>query len=424
MKESPRPAPVSPRAAAIGLGLLALVNLFNYLDRFAVTVVAQPLKKHFGLSDTQLGFLNGPAFVAVYIVASLIFGRLVDRFDRRRVLALALTLWSGMTMLGGVANSYLALVIARAGVGVGEGGSNPAGFSLLADLYPMQRRSFAVAIHSALGMVGILASLAIGGIVAAHYGWRAAFFVAGAPGLVLALCILLFMPDPGRGTFDRAAFQRLSTGEATRLLIQVPGLMGVIFGMGFTVFASLGMIQWLSLFFIRSHHMSLTQVGLFFGPALSIGLIAGMLIGGRVGDRLARRSLADMLWPSILGQAAIVPLFWAVLWVDSLPLALGLTMVAAALSVFHTPAIAATVHTIAPASARGTAVAIYNLSAGLLGQALLPFLVGVLSDRLAPGWGADGLRVALSIVIATALIGSLLLLRSQGVLKREHPPTS
>lgn len=412
------------RHAWLALAILALINMTNYFDRLIVTVVAQPVKAHFGLSDTQLALLTGPAFVTIYCLASIAFGWMVDRRSRKVVLAIVLVLWSAMTIASGLARSYAQLLVARAGVGVGEGGSNPAAMSLLSDYFPLERRSTAAAAFTSVGMVGILLSFLIGGWIAETYGWRTTFFIAGVPGLVLALIVIFAVKEPARGAIDQQVHHKLSIRESAKLLWTTRPFPLVVAAIGLGTFGNLGMMQWLPLFFIRSHGLGLTEVGLFFGPALVCGLILGMLLGGIVGDRLARRSVGHMLLIAIFANAAVVPLYWAALWAGSLPVALSLTLLAAATSVLYSPMSYAIIQTLAPSSVRGAAIGVFNVTGGVIGQGMLPLLVGIASDAFAPKYGDESLRIALSLCIPICLASSLAFIGAKRIIDRTSAPAN
>lgn len=403
------------RPAIVALVLLSLINMLNYFDRIIITVLAQPVKEHFGLSDTQLGVLTGPAFVGVYMVTSVIFGWLVDRRSRRTVLVCVLLLWSVMTAASSVARSYAQLAVARAGVGIGEGGASPACWSMLGDYFPLRRRSTAAAIFNAIGMVGLLLGFLAGGWVADRYGWRTAFLLAGVPGLLLAPVLWLFLREPRRGAMDAIPHVTLSYRATLAALVRNRPYVWIVAATAISTFGNLGMIQWLPLFFIRSHALSVLDVGFYFGPTLVLGLISGMLLGGWLGDRLARRSIGSMLWLSVGATLTMLPLYWLVLWAPSVEIALGLTFVATAISVLHASSGVAVVQTVLPAAMRGTGIAIYNLLHTLVGQGLLPLLVGILSDALAVRYGPESLRIALTLCIASAGMAGLLFVRARTV---------
>jgi MFS transporter, Spinster family, sphingosine-1-phosphate transporter len=402
------------RPAAVGLALLAVVNVLNYFDRLLITVVAEPVKKYFALSDTQLGLLSGPAFVLVYVGTSLVFGWLTDRRNRRNIMVFVLALWSAMTLLGGIAQNFLQLAIARAGVGFGEGGSNPASLSMLSDYFSPAHRGRAVAVFQASGMIGILLTFLLGGWVADRFGWRQAFFLAGLPGLLTAAALLRFAKEPIRR--GQAAGQSgASLSESLRLLKSNRAYCWIILASGLAVFGNLGIMQWLPQFFVRSHHLKLTEIGLFFGPGLASGMIVGMLAGGWIGDRIGRVSVGRSLLLCVWANLLLTPLDWTLLWVPSMHLALVLTFFHAALSVLYAPTLTAAMQTVAGPRVRGMAAAIFNLVNGLLGQAFFPVLVGVTSDAFAASHGADSLRWALTIVIPICLVASALFVKAAAV---------
>ncbi|MET0659835.1 MAG: MFS transporter [Steroidobacteraceae bacterium] len=408
----------SLRSASLALVLLSLLNLLNYFDRLLVTVVAEPVKQHFSLTDTQLGLLTGPAFIVVYIAATLVFGWLSDRRNRKNIMAAVLALWSAMTALSGFAHSYLQLAIARAGVGIGEGGSNPAALSLLSSYYPAERRGRAIAIFQSSGMVGILLTFLVGGWIAAEFGWRAAFWVAGIPGIVLAIAFFLLVPEPPRSSHSDGAV--LPLGASLRLLAGNRAYRWIVIGASLAVISNLGMMQWLPLFFIRSHGLGLKQIGLFFGPVVACGMIVGMLLGGSIGDRLAKTSLSRPLTLAVGAIFLLAPLYWLVLWTPSLAGALTLTFFATATSVFYSPSITAVMLSVVQPEVRGMAAAVFNFFNGIIGQALLPFTVGVLSDALLPEFGQQSLRYALTIVVSMCLVAALAFVRAQRLTAELH----
>lgn len=400
-------------SARTALVLLALLNLMNYYDRLLVVVLSQPLRVEFELTDTQYGLLTGPAFVFVYAVASIVFGLLADRVNRRALIAGALALWSAMTALCGFARDFGVLALGRAGVGIGEGGSNPAGLSLLSDHYPPARRPMALALFQVGGNVGLLLSFMVASWIATHYGWRAAFWVAGAPGLVLALVILFFLTEPPRGQYDAVAVGRpLGLTEGLGRLFRNKAYVWLSIAASLGVFSSLGMLIWLPQFFIRMHGMDQSQVGFLFGPAAALGLCAGMILGGFVGTRSAGRSLERPVRICIGANLAIVPLMLVVLWSGSTLVALLACFLAMALAVVYAPAFQATMQSVCEPELRGAAAAFSNVLNAIVGQGLIPLFVGVLSDRLAPTLGLESLRWSLTVATLFPLLCGLAFLRA------------
>ena len=190
--------PRAANSAAYGLALLTFVSFFNYMDRMVLAVLLQPIKHELGLSDSQLGLLGGLAFAALYATLGLPLARVADRRPRVVILSVCLALWSVMTAATGLARSFLQLFLARMGVGVGEAGCVPSAHSLIGDLFPPERRAFAISVFQAGGIAGLSAGLITTGVIADQFGWRAALAVVGLPGLVLAVVIATTLSEPQR----------------------------------------------------------------------------------------------------------------------------------------------------------------------------------------------------------------------------------
>src|ERR1700738_1454332 len=169
------------------LALLCLTALLNMLDRQIFAILLEPIKRDLHLSDTQLGFVTGGAFAIVYTIAGIPLGRLIDTGKRRTILAATLLVWSGMTMCCGFARNYVLLLAARMGVGIGEAGSLPATMSVVADLYPPEKRSGAIGLIYACATLGVAVSLVLGGYLESIIGWRSTFVVVGIPGIIIGL---------------------------------------------------------------------------------------------------------------------------------------------------------------------------------------------------------------------------------------------
>ena len=401
------------------LTLLSLGYFLAYFDRLLMTVVGEMVKHEFALSDKQLSLLNGAAFVIIYGACGIPMGWLGDRVSRKKIIVWSLTAWTFLTMLCGAAQSFVQLAIARAGVGIGESGLVPVANSLIGDIYPLAKRPMATAIFYSGGLVGILACFLLGTWVAGEYGWRAAFLVAGPPGLILAAAVAWLAKDPPR---ENAASASMSQGAAVgsaaaaggpstlRLVIGNRALRWVLLGGAIGTFVNIGLIQWLPNFFIRSHGLSLQQIGLFFGPVLAAGMLAGMLFGGWVGNRIAARSLTDLIWLSAWSMIVLIPIYLLIFWLDSLVAALVATFLGTALSVVYSPAYSGAWQTLCDSRARGTAAGIASFINAMIGGAICSYLVGVLSDYWAPTYGTESLRYALmaSMSIPLLAFGSFL----------------
>lgn len=380
----------------VALTLISLASLFNYMDRMLLAVVSHPLKTEFGLTDTELGLLTGVAFALFYAMMGLPLGRLADRRSRKHVLAACLALWSVMTMATGWATSFLHLVAARILVAVGEAGCNPAAYSLLADNFEPRRRNLALGLFTAGSMLGVVAGFSLGGWISAQYGWRAVFLWLGAPGLLLAAAILFVMKEPVRGAFDKVettpppAFR-----AAMKLLLRNRAFVFLLIASGTNAVSFFGMSQWLPQFFIRSHGLTLGQVGWLFGTAFGFGMFLGTILGGIVGTRLGARSNGTPLFFCGALMIAIIPLYVAALLTPSITFAICCTFLAAMLFAAQTGPTSAATQNLVPVNVRATAASLALLSVALIGIGLGPLLAGAASDLLAKSYGDDGLRFAL-----------------------------
>ena len=273
------------------LAVMTLIYALNAVDRNIVAIVLEPLKTEFQLKDSQLGLLTGVAFIVSYMAAGLPFGLLVDRVSRSRLLAAVLFLWSGITLMGGLAQSFAQLLLVRLGVGATEAGGMPATMSLTADLFPPARRPLAVSIIHLAMPAGMGVSFLVGALVAADFGWRAAFFVAGGPGLILSLLVLATFREPRRGAMEAAppaaVEKAASFADAARFIVQRPSVLGAVLAMAVFSAGATAMVSWLPSFFIREHAMTLKAAGAACALATGVGAAVGLLASGWIADRYA-----------------------------------------------------------------------------------------------------------------------------------------
>ena len=277
---------------------LLVVYILNFLDRQIVAILAEPMKLEFGLSDTQLGLLAGPAFAVFYAVLGVPIARYADRPSTNRVwlISVSLAVWSAMTAVCGLAQNFVQLALARVGVGVGEAGCTPAAHSLIADTVPPEKRSSAIAFYGLGIPIGGLLGLIIGGIVNDLYGWRTAFMLVGAPGVLLAFILPKLISDPRFSAHNRKAAgsdthdaSRVVGEGAAREIFASKAYLYIFIAASFTAFLSYGKGLWTISFFIRSHGFSTTEAGISMAVALGLS--------GVVGHGLAAR------WPTSLASA-------------------------------------------------------------------------------------------------------------------------
>lgn len=392
-------------APAYALTLLTVVSFFNYLDRMVIAILVEPIKHELSLSDSQMGLITGFAFAMVYATLGLPLARVADRHSRVILLSVCLAAWSAMTALTGLVRNFIELFCARMAVGVGEAGCGPAAHSLLGDIYPRERRAFAISMFQAGGMLGQSAGLALAGVVAQLWGWRAALMVVGLLGVPLAVLIYTTLREPARSA-DHAHASAESTLTTYKALFARPPLRHLVLGISIATFGSYGMLQWLPAFYIRLHGLSLAEVGVYVGAAKGGAGVLGAVFGGFVLTRLGPRDVRwELWWP--MAMFGIAPLFMlASLWVPAWQVALGLQMVGTFMSSSASGVALSAVQSYAEPHRRATALAIVGLVSSLMGLGLGPVVVGAVSDLLAPSVGIDSLRYALMVIALLPIWGA------------------
>jgi MFS transporter, Spinster family, sphingosine-1-phosphate transporter len=404
------------RSAGFGLAILSFINLFSYLDRYIVSALIESLKQsNLGLSDANLGSLMS-AFLIVYTLTAPIFGALGDRRSRPRLIALGVACWSFATALSGFAVGYLSLLAARATVGVGEAAYVTIAPSLLSDYFPARQRARIMAIFFCAIPVGSALGYVFGGLVDKHYGWRAAFFVAGIPGLMLAaLCLLLRDPprgmqDTGTGagtgavtsSTDRSArSMRKDTWTTYKRLARNKPYVLTVLGYAAYTFAVGGLAVWMPAFLERSRGIPRSDATISFGTIVVITGFIGTFVGGWLGDYCAKYSRQAYLWLSAIATLIAAPFVWVALTTESHSLYL-VCMVAGQLLLFlSTGPLNAAIVNLVSAGERASAIALEVFAIHLLGDALSPPLIGALSD-------AFSLAQAVRIVPFAVVIGGFI----------------
>lgn len=386
------------------LGVLTASQTCHFLDRTVLSVVLEPIRHEFGLSDGQLGLLAGMVYGVAFAAAGIPLGLLVDRVNRRLLLTCVLTAWSGLTAVCGLAQSYLQLVFGRAAVGAAEAGGSPTSLSMLSDYFPRRERATAIGIWYMSSALGVTITYLLGGYVAQEYGWRAAFFVAGIPGLGVAALLLLTVREPRRGACepepgpaekaapDKAPSMRVVAGYVGRQ----PAILHLVTGMVICSMTVSATSVWLMSFLIRQHDLELAKSALvsavavgFFG---AMGALSSGIVGDRIGkvkqDRLALVAAFTTFMSVLFGLAALLTPFT--------PTVIGLVFVYSFFkSAYNGPANALLVTSVQPRM-RGLVISSYQIMTAVIGYGLAPLIVGVLSDLIG---GPSSLGTALTIVL-------------------------
>ncbi len=393
--------------------------------------MVEPLRREWRLTDAQIGWI-GTAFTLLYAVVGLPLGRLADTWSRRALLFAGSLLWTSMTALSALATGFRTLFAARLAVGVGEAVCAPASTSLLADLFPSERRGRATSVFM-LGLpVGLGLSYAVSGAVAQAWGWRAAFLVAGLPGLVVAL-LCLTLPEPPRGAAEREAVgSRRRPGSATMLLLRTPTFRWIVVSGALHNFNMYALSLFLPALLTRRHGLDVREAGMLSGLVFGIVGGVGMLVGGWASDRAAQWRDDGRLLTAGVGLFLAVPLAVAFLAQPAGARAATVSLLCLTvllLYLYYAP-VYATLQDLVEPSLRGTAMAVYFFAMYLLGASLGPVGTGALSDVLAARAAgsavvderarAVGLLQALYVVpILSALLAAVLFAASRAV-KRDR----
>ncbi len=399
------PVPVVVAGSWFALGFLTLAMLVSYVDRFVVAILVQPIEADLHLSDTQMGAISGIAFAGAYGLFVLPTARWADKRSRRNLVVAALVVWSTMTALCGTAQSFVQLLLARIGVGAGEAGGVPTSHSILADLFPLERRNTAMAIFSSGATVGLLIGFAIGGWLDQKIGWRATFAAVAFPGLLLAAVIRFAMREPPRGRFSVPVFETpLDPRSALITLWKNPGFRHLAVAYAVGVLLIYGQTQWLPAFFQRSFGVQPAQLGVMIALTQGLGTFAGTILGGLICDHLAR---SNPLWPMRIAVASgifvVVPRI-ALYLASNATEGYAISAIAGFVGGLSASPLLAIVVTIVPSQIRATASAILLLMTAILGMGGGPFLIGWLSDMLKPALHAEALRYSLlSVTVVTSV---------------------
>lgn len=384
--------------------LLFAVSAFNYIDRTIISILQVPIKRELGLSDAQLGLLTGLAFALFYTTLSIPIARLADRSNRRNLITAALTLWSGMTALCGLATGFLSLVFLRIGVAAGEAGSIPASQSIIADIYPPSRRATAMSIWGLSLPVGLLLGYSMTGWLAETIGWRWTFAVVGGLGIALAPLVLLGLREPLRGAHDTsppsASGSPSTFAESTRFLWSMPAFRLVVLAAALHGFSQYSMMNWMAPFYVRAHDMSLSSVSLYMALVSGIGGGIGIYLGGHLSDRLGRRDPRWRVLVMALSIAAMLPFAIVQYTIPSLTVSLLCGAAVSTLMLAYYGPILAVVHSMVPGSMRAFTAAVLLLIFNIVGLGLGPSITGLLSDLLQPHFPAPGASVGYALIIA------------------------
>lgn len=389
------------------LAVLFLVSMSNYVDRNVISVLLEPIKAEFQISDTMLGLLTGISFALFYATLGIPVARWADRGDRRLIITISLVIWSTMTALCGMAQSFWQLALARVGVGAGEAGAIPPAQSLIADYFDPAQRGRALAIFMASATAGYLIGFVLGAQIASAWGWRWAFILMGLPGLALAVVVRWVLREPRQlPEFRPAQASQEPLKQTLRALFAKRSFVFLLAGMVIYFLISYGATIFFPSYMIRVLQVPLATAGTAYGAVAAVAAVVGTLAGGFITDRLSRRNPAWLAWIPATGLALAWPAYELMLLAPGFGTFLALSAFAGIVVNMTVPAMFAALHAICGSARRALAVALMFFFANLIGLGLGPVLSGALSDMFSAVHGAVGLRYALMLVLILLLPGA------------------
>lgn len=394
-------APKSVGSVKVTLWILLFVYIFNFIDRQIVNILAEPIARDLGLSDTQIGLMTGLAFALFYTALGLPIARYADRATthRPRLIAVALATWSLMTALCGLAQNFIQLLLARIGVGVGEAGCTPPAHSLISDMVPPERRSSALAFYSLGIPVGSLLGMMIGGVLADWFGWRQAFLFVGLPGVGMAVLVWFLLKEP---RYEGVLRQNAASAPPEMPLMQAVGsVLGsrafvlLLIAGSAAAFLSYGKVTWTTIFFQRTHELTPGEVGFWFGLINGIAGAAGTFLGGWLADKYGATNRRHVLTAPAVGMAIAAPIAFLAYQAPTWPIALALLIIPTLCNSLYYGPVYSAAQGLVPIRSRAIAAATLLFFQNLIGLGLGPLFFGMLSDWLQPSFGAESVRYVL-----------------------------
>lgn len=397
------------------LTLIFVVSAINVCDRTIVAVLVDDIRADLALDDRQMGVVMGLAFSVTYLLASVPIARLADRRARAPIVASALFTWSLMTAASGMAQSYLQLLLARMGVGLGEAGGSPPCHSLLMDYVPPERRARAMSWLPIGALIGVGVGMYYGGWASGQFGWRLALVSVGIPGCVLALVFLFTVKEPPRRPSETraAALETGSLREVILGLFRSAAFRWLVLASSVAMTAGLARTFWEPTFLRRVHGLDPAMAGAVYLLISTLPSAIGTWLGALLADRLGTRDRRWYAWVPAIGSVAMVPfavsfyLLPATSHVAGIPAGFLLAAIASLLSGAWSAPVMATAQTLAPPEARAVAAAVWTTVATFVGGSLGPLLVGDLNLRLESIAGAGSVRWSLAALALLPLLAAV-----------------
>ena len=412
---------VTDRQRSYTLFMLVLVFTSSHVDRQIMGILGQPIKESLLITDTQLGLLTGIMFAVFYATLGMPMAMWADRNNRRNLISFSVFLWSLMTALCAAATNFMQLLMLRIGVGVGEAGSNPPSHSMIADLYPPEKRSTAMAIFGTGINWGILIGFLVGGWINEWYGWRTAFVVVGLPGIFLAILVRYTVKEPPRG-YSEALKQETPAPafrEVATFIWRSAVLRHIIAAGALVSFAGYASVIWVPIYLVRIHGMGTGEVGSYLALLIGVGGAIGIYLGGRIADFMAaKRGQQWLPWVVAVSSLITLPMLYLTFMATTPMGAIAAYALPAMLGTLYVAPGFALIQNSTPLEMRSVAAAINLFITNIIGLGLGPFTVGFFSDVFSSTHGEDGLRWGLATTILILLWGVLHYWRCGVMIKR------
>ena len=417
-------SPYSRRYVLYAIGLVFLVSIFNVVDRYILSILASGIQEDLDLNDAQMGWLLGPSFSVVHFLAVLPAAWMADRYARRSVVAIGLFVWSGMTALGGFAQSYSQLFLTRMGVGIGEAAGSPPSAGLLSDTAPAAWRARALSAMTIGAMVGIAAGMIVGGLLGQWYGWRVALVAVGVPGVVLALLVRLTLREP-----PRSEAPAVSAIDAARHLFGFASFRLAVMGACVANVGLAGRSLWEPSYLERAFALERAEVGFVYVVISAVPTAIGAFAGAAIADRFGSRDARWLAWVCALSNFAATPFLIAfLLWPTDqrfpvagfdVPVAFVFSLLGSFFAGFFSPPMAALAQALATPRMRSLAHALWTMPFNLVGMTVGPLVVGLLSAAQGGASDAASLRFGLLVVTSLLALGAFGFLFSARTMRQD-----
>lgn len=420
-------SPSSLRYAWYVVGVLMLAYISSFIDRQVLTLLVKPLKRDFGITDTQVGLLIGFSFAIFYTLLGIPIGRLADRKSRKSIILWGITIWSFMTVICGVTDTYGELFWARVGVGIGEAALSPAAYSMISDLFPRQKLGTAMGVYNLGVYVGSGLSILLVALILKlinvegmwHvpffgdvYPWQSVFFMVGLPGLLIVLLIGFTIKEPIRQQSQKEAIAMSEVIQYFRS--NQASLLCLFFGIAFMAFASYATTAWIPTLLVRKYTFTESQAGLLLGVVITVFSTLGVYTGGRYADKLTKEGVADakmrvgfqgMLIGTALAGVVLVMMIFKLI---PLVLLVGLLAMICFFTSLPYGAATAALQEMVPAPMRATFSAFFLFVVNIVGLGGGPLAVGFINDKIFGDTQQVHLSWAISVLIGCSLSCMLL----------------